>query len=77
MTIFDEKYKAFSEMVIPEGAFDNQRRDMKMTFYSGAVALISCISILHAENNKAEDSDIEFTNIVNEIYKQMEEFLTE
>lgn len=77
MTIFDEQYKAFAEMVIPENALDNQRRDMKMSFYSGAVALISCISILNAENAKAEDSDIEFTNIVNEIYKQMEEFLTE
>lgn len=76
MSIFDEQYKAFAERVIPEEARDNQRRDMKMSFYSGALCLVTCFKFLYNENGN-QMPDKEFDSLINDIYNKMEEFLIE
>ena len=77
MTIFDEQYKAFEEVVIPEDAFNNQRKDMEMSFYSGAAALVSCIMSINETCDTNEAGDKEFNSIVRNIYDKMGEFIEE
>lgn len=67
--MLNESWNEFNNQVVPDGASDSQRTDMKLAFFSGAFAAITTL----AEASGSEGSDV--SSIAKAMYDECHEFL--
>lgn len=82
MKTVDELWKSFEKAIIPEGAPDLQRREMKKAFYGGAwsmmhtfLAMTEIAEKLEKEN-KGQEAKEQAMNQLDAIMKEMEEYIS-